>query len=135
AIKAGVDMGLMGDAYIENLKKLVDQSKVSIDDINRAVKKVLEAKYKLGLFADPYRYVDKKQAKKEIRSPEKLDFALEMAHKSVVLLKNDDHLLPLKKEGTIALIGPLAKDQHDMLGAWKGAGDWHKATSIYQGLK
>ncbi len=135
ALEAGADMDMMGFAYIDHLKTLVDNGEVQEDEINGAVRKVLEAKYKLGLFADPYRYINEARAQKEIMSPDKLAFAREMAQKSVVLLKNHDQLLPLKKEGTIAVIGPLAKDQRDMLGAWSGAGDWHKAVSIYQGIE
>src|SRR5699024_6287729 len=135
AIEAGTDMDMMGFVYINYLKDLVDSGVVNIADINRSVKKVLEAKYKLGLFEDPYRYVSKKRAKNEIMSPENLAFARKVARKSIVLLKNKNQLLPLEKEGTIAVIGPLAKDRIDMLGAWKAAGDWHKAVTIFEGIK
>src|SRR5699024_8872668 len=129
------DMDLIGFVYIKLFKDLVDSGVVNIADINRSVKKVLEAKYKLGLFEDPYRYVSKKRAKNEIMSPENLAFARKVARKSIVLLKNKNQLLPLEKEGTIAVIGPLAKDRIDMLGAWKAAGDWHKAVTIFEGIK
>lgn len=135
SIKAGVDMDMMGDAFIENLKELVKNGAVDKKEIDRAVKKVLEAKYKLGLFEDPYRYVNKDRAEKEIRSDDNIKFAREMARKSMVLLKNDDEVLPLKKSGTIALIGPLGKDHRNMNGAWSGAGDYHKTVSIYEGIK
>lgn len=135
AIHAGVDMDMMGIAYIETLKKLVDEGKVNMELIDRAVRHVLEAKYKLGLFRDPYNRIDDARARKEIMSPEKLAFAREMARKSIVLLKNDRRLLPLKKSGKIAVIGPLADDQRDMIGPWSGAGDWHKAVTILQGIK
>lgn len=141
AIEAGANMDMMGFAYITTLKKLVDNGAVDISVINDAVRKVLEAKYKLGLFEDPYRYINKARAQKEIMSPDKLAYEREMARKSIVLLKNarlpgqDDQLLPLKKTGTIAVIGPLAKDQRDMIGSWSGAGDWHKAVSIFQGIQ
>ncbi len=135
AIEAGSDMDMMGFAYIDHLKKLVQDGDVPMNDIDRAVRKVLEAKYKLGLFEDPYRYISQARAQAEIMSPDKLAFARTLAQKSIVLLKNQEQLLPLKKEGTIAVIGPLAKDQRDMLGAWSGAGDWHKAVTIYQGIE
>lgn len=135
AIHAGSDMDMMGFAYINTLKKLVNEGKVSTAVIDRAVRYVLEAKYKLGLFADPYRYISEARAKKEIMSPDKLAFARKMAERSIVLLKNKNEVLPLKKSGTIAVIGPLADDQRDMIGSWSGAGDWHKAVSILKGIK
>lgn len=135
AIHAGVDMDMMGIAYIETLKKLVNERKVSMALVDSAVRHVLEAKYKLGLFTDPYNRINEARAKKEIMSPDKLAFEREMADKSIVLLKNDQQLLPLKKLGTIAVIGPLADDQRDMIGPWSGAGDWHKAVTMLQGIK
>lgn len=135
AIHAGVDMDMMGMSYISSLKELVKEGKVSRTEIDNAVRHVLEAKYKLGLFKNPYLRINDERAKQEIMSPDKLAFARKIARESVVLLKNQDQLLPLKKSGTIAVIGPLADDQRDMIGPWSGAGDWHKAVSILQGIK
>jgi beta-glucosidase len=135
AIHAGVDMDMMGTAYIESLKKLVESGKVSMALLDTAVRRVLEAKYKLGLFTDPYNRMDEARAKKVIMSPANLAFAREMGRKSIVLLKNENQMLPLKKSGTIAVIGPLADDKRDMIGPWSGAGDWHKAVSILEGIR
>jgi beta-glucosidase len=135
AMHAGVDMDMMGMAYSGTLKELVKEGKVSMAEIDNAVRHVLEAKYKLGLFKNPYLRMNDDRAKEEIMSPDKLVFARKIARESIVLLKNDHDLLPLKKTGTIAVIGPLADDQRDMIGPWSGAGDWHKAVSILQGIK
>lgn len=141
AIHAGVDMDMMGMAYITSLKKLVQEGKVSMSLIDNAVKNMLVAKYKLGLFKNPYLRVNDERAQHEIMSPDKLDYARKVGRESIVLLKNarlpgqENRLLPLKKAGTIAVIGPLADDQRDMIGPWSGAGDWHKAVGILQGIK
>lgn len=135
AIHAGVDMDMMGMAYSGTLKELVKEGKVSMAEIDNAVRHVLEAKYKLGLFMNPYLRMNDDRAKEEIMSRDKLAFARKIARESIVLLKNDHDVLPLKKTGTIAVIGPLADDQRDMIGPWSGAGDWHKAVSILQGIK
>lgn len=135
AMHAGVDMDMMGMAYSGTLKELVKEGKVSMAEIDNAVRHVLEAKYKLGLFKNPYLRMNDDRAKEEIMSSDKLAFARKIARESIVLLKNDDDLLPLKKAGTIAVIGPLADDQRDMIGPWSGAGDWHKAVSILEGIK
>ena len=135
AMHAGVDMDMMGMAYSSTLKELVKEGKVSMAEIDNAVRHVLEAKYNLGLFKNPYLRMNDDRAKEEIMSPDKLAFARKIARESIVLLKNNHDVLPLKKTGTIAVIGPLADDQRDMIGPWSGAGDWHKAVSILQGIK
>lgn len=135
AFQAGAEMDMQGLAYVHTLKKLVQEGQISEDAIDQAVRDVLIAKYKLGLFQDPFNRINEARAEREIMSPDKLAFAREMARKSIVLLKNDRQLLPLKKTGTIAVIGPLANDQRDMIGCWSGAGDWHKAVSILQGIR
>jgi len=135
AFLAGAEMDMQGLAYISNLKKLVEEGQISEDAIDQAVRDILVAKYKLGLFQDPYNRISESRAEREIMSPDKLAFARQVARESMVLLKNDHQLLPLKKSGTIAVIGPLADDQRDMIGCWSGAGDWHKAVSILQGIR
>lgn len=135
ALKAGVDMDMQGGAFATQLKKLVSDKKISIKQIDEAVYRVLEAKYKLGLFEDPYRGADSAKAREVIMSGEKLKAAREIAQRSIVLLKNEGSLLPLKPQGNIALIGPLGDSQKDMIGNWSAAGDYKKAVTLLQGLK
>ncbi|MBO9154849.1 beta-glucosidase BglX [Chitinophaga sp. MAH-28] len=135
ALKAGVDMDMQGSVYATQLKKLVADKKISIQTIDQAVYRILEAKYKLGLFKDPYRFADSAHAREVIMSPEKLKAAREIAQRSIVLLKNEGGLLPLKPQGNIALIGPLGDSQKDMIGNWSAAGDFKKAVTLLQGLK
>lgn len=135
ALHAGADMDMMGSAYIETLHKLVEEKKVPMSEVDQAVRNVLVAKYRLGLFRDPYHRMNDERAKRVIMSPANLAAERETASRSIVLLKNDGGVLPLKKSGTIAVIGPLADDQRDMIGPWSGAGDWHKAVSILSGMR
>lgn len=134
AINAGVDMDMQGSVYYSQLKKLVDDKKVSMQTVDASVRRVLEAKYKLGLFKDPYRYINDERATKEIMTPENLEFARRIGSRSIVLLKNEGQILPLKKSGNIALIGPMADNKRDMIGNWSAAGDWSKAVSIREGI-
>lgn len=131
ALIAGNDMDMVSEFYLNELPKLVQQGKVNISYIDQACRRVLEAKYKLGLFTDPYRGTTEERAKAEIMSPQKLELAQRAAEKSMVLLKNKDQVLPLKAGGKIAFIGPLVKDQRDLIGNWSGAGDWKKANSFW----
>lgn len=135
ALKAGVDMDMQGSVYATQLKKLVADKKISVQTIDQAVYRILEAKYKLGLFKDPYRFADSARAREVIMSPEKLKAAREIAQRSIVLLKNEGGLLPVKSRGNIALIGPLGDSQKDMIGNWSAAGDFKKAVTLLQGLK
>lgn len=135
ALKAGVDMDMQGSVYATQLKKLVEDKKVPVKLIDDAVMRILEAKYKLGLFQDPYRYCDTQRAAKVIMNGEFLQTARETAQKSIVLLKNEGQLLPLKSNQKIALIGPLGDAQRDMIGNWSAAGDFKKAVTLLQGLK
>jgi beta-glucosidase len=135
AINAGIDMDMQGAVYYNHLKKLLADKKVTIAAVDLAVKRVLEAKYKLGLFDDPYKYVNEEKATRELMSPDKLAFAREVARKSIVLLKNQNQVLPLKKSGNIAVIGPLADRKRDMIGNWSAAGDWTKAVSLIEGIR
>lgn len=136
AIKAGIDMDMMSSANRLYLEELVKEGKVDEALIDDACKRILLAKYKLGLFDDPYRYSDAQREKEVIYKPEFLEAARKSAAMSSVLLKNKDRVLPLDKNQTIALIGPLAKDKENILGNWGAAGDRKgKAISVYQGVQ
>ncbi len=134
ALKAGSDMDMVGEGFLETLKKSLDEGKVTTKDIDLACRRVLEAKYKLGLFDDPYRYLNEERARKEVLTPENLKAARDITERSIVLLKNENHILPLKKSGTIAVIGPLGNSRADMLGTWALGGDEDKASSVLEGL-
>ena len=134
SLKAGLDMDMVGEGFLTTLKQSLDEGKVSLSDIDLACRRVLEAKYKLGLFDDPYRYFDDTRPAKEILTPENRKLAREAAAKSFVLLKNEKQLLPLKKSGTIALIGPLANDKNNMLGTWAPTGDPQLSIPILEGM-
>jgi len=135
AINAGIDMDMQGAVFHNYLKQSVAEGKVTVKTIDEAVRRILEAKYKLGLFADPYKYCNEQRAQTEIMSQENLDAARHIAAESFVLLKNYQQVLPLKKTGTIALIGPLGDDKRDMIGNWSGAGDWTKSVTVLEGMK
>jgi beta-glucosidase len=135
ALNAGVDMDMQGGIFASQLKKLLEDKKVTIESIDTAVYRILSAKYDLGLFTDPYRYYDTTRAKKVILSRQNLAEARNIAKRSIVLLKNESQLLPLKKNTHIALIGPLANSQRDMIGNWSAAGDYTKAVTLLDGLQ
>lgn len=135
ALNAGVDMDMQGGIYAGQLKRLLQQKKITQGQIDTAVYRILAAKYDLGLFQDPFRYCDTMRARREIMSPEHLEAARDIARRSIVLLKNERQLLPLKKQGSIAVIGPLANSQRDMIGNWSAAGDASKAVTLLQGIK
>jgi beta-glucosidase len=135
ALKAGVDMDMVSDGLSGTLKKSLDEGKVSQAEIDQACRRILEAKYKLGLFEDPYRYCDLNRAKTEIFTPENRLVAREIAAQTFVLLKNDKQTLPLSGNGTIALIGPLADNRENMTGTWSVSADFSKSVSLLDGLK
>ncbi|WP_353197790.1 beta-glucosidase BglX, partial [Parapedobacter defluvii] len=135
SLKAGVEMDMVGEGFLTTLKKSVEEGKVSEADIDRACRLVLEAKYKLGLFDDPFRYCDEQRAKEEIGNPAHLAKAREAAGKSFVLLKNEDQLLPLKKHGTVAVIGPLANTGSNMPGTWSVSADLEHTPSLLEGMQ
>lgn len=135
SLKAGTDMDMVSEGYVNTLKQSLQAGKIAISDIDAACKKVLEAKYKLGLFDDPFRYVNEDRAKTEIMSQDKLDLSREAAQKSMVLLKNANSVLPLKGTQKMAFIGPLIKDKRNLIGPWSGAGDWNQAVSIWDALQ
>lgn len=118
SLKAGTDMDMCSQGFLNTLGLSVAAGTVSEEEINTACRRILEAKYKLGLFADPYKYCDAKRRAKDIYTKENRDAARNLAAETFVLLKNENRLLPLKKEGTIALIGPLANNRANMAGTW-----------------
>lgn len=135
-MQAGTDMDMMGEVYRLHLKTLIDNDAIDVALVNESCKKILLSKYKLGLFDDPYRYSDEKREKETIYKPEFLKVAREAAAASTVLLQNNNNALPLNTTQTIALIGPLAKDEYHINGNWGGAGDRNgKSVSIYEGLQ
>lgn len=135
SINAGLDMDMVGATYMNTLKKSYDEGKVSIEVINDACKRVLDAKFDLGLFEDPYRYSDEKREKETIYKPEFLEAALAIANKSLVLLKNNNSILPLNKNQKIAFVGPLVSDDKNIIGSWAALGDRSGyATSVKEGV-
>jgi beta-glucosidase len=135
SLKAGVDMDMVSEGFLTTLKKSLTEGKVSQAEIDNACRMVLQAKYKLGLFDDPYRYCSEERAKKEILTPANLQLAREAAGQSFVLLKNQNQLLPLRKSGTIALVGPLANTRSNMPGTWSVNADLSNTPSLLEGLK
>lgn len=135
ALRAGLDMDMVGEGFLTTLKKSLQEKKVTLLEIEQACRRVLEAKYKLGLFDDPYRYIDISRPAKDILTPERRKEAREIAARSFVLLKNDRQALPLKKSGTIALVGPLANDRSNMLGTWAVSGDRNLSIPVLVGMK
>lgn len=118
ALKAGTDMDMCSGGFIKTLTQSLDEGKITLHDIDTACKRVLEAKYRLGLFHNPYRFLDSKRRSTDIFTPEHRRFARQMAAKTFVLLKNDGNILPLKPQGRIALIGPMAHNRANMAGTW-----------------
>jgi beta-glucosidase len=135
ALMAGIDMDMVGEGFLTTLKKSLKEGKVTQQQIDIACRRILEAKYKLGLFDDPYRYCDEQRSKTEIFTDANRKAAREIAAQTFVLLKNNNHVLPLKKSGTIALIGPLADAKENMTGTWSVAADFSTPVSLLEGLK
>jgi beta-glucosidase len=135
ALMAGVDMDMVGEGLLTTLQKSVKEGKAKQQQIDAACRRILEAKYKLGLFEDPYRYCDENRAKTEVFTDAHRKEARAIAAESFVLLKNQGNLLPLKKSGTVAVIGPLADAKENMPGTWSVAANFSKATSVIAGLK
>lgn len=136
AVNAGIDMDMNGSVYMQNLPELVADGKVKESVIDDAVRPILEMKFLLGLFDDPYRYLDSAREKNTIMKPEFLQVAREAGRKSVVLLKNEKRMLPIDRNvpQTVALIGPMVKDRVNQNGEWAGRGDREKSVSLYDGL-
>ena len=136
ALNGGSDMDMESYIYLEYIQSLLAEGKVTQEQIDDAVRRILRVKFELGLFDDPYRYCDESREKSITGSKEIMDAALDMAKKSIVLLKNDNQILPLKKQGQkIALIGPLADDKNSPLGNWRIAADNSTAISVLEGMQ
>ena len=135
ALNAGLDMDMVGEGFLLTIEKSLKENKVTIQQIDQACRRILEAKYKLGLFNNPYLYIDETKPAKEILTVQRRKEAKEIATRSFVLLKNNNQILPLKKSGTIAVIGPLANDQSNMLGTWAVTGDPKLSIPVFEGIK
>lgn len=135
ALRAGVDMDMVSEGFLSTLKKSLQEGKVTYSEIDQAARRILEAKYRLGLFADPYKYCDSERAKKEVYSTDNRAIARSTAAQSMVLLKNNNQLLPLQAKGKIAVIGPLADNPENMPGTWSVASKHSNAVSLLKGLK
>jgi beta-glucosidase len=136
AVTAGSDMDMESSMYVAELAKLVQEGKVKESLVDDAVRRILRVKFELGLFDDPYKYCDEKREKATIGNKANNDGVLDMAKKSIVLLKNESNLLPLKKSGQkIALIGALANDKNSPLGSWRIASGDNTAVSVLEGMQ
>ncbi|TDP58282.1 beta-glucosidase BglX [Flavobacterium dankookense] len=136
AVEAGADMDMESHLYVAELVNLVKEGKVDIKLIDDSVRRILRVKFELGLFDNPFLYCDEKREKETVGSKANNDAVLDMAKKSIVLLKNERNLLPLKKSGQkIALIGALAKDKTSPLGSWRIAAEDNSAVSVLEGMQ
>jgi len=135
ALDAGIDMDMVSEGFSKTLKQSLTEGLVPQEQIDQACRRILEAKYKLGLFDDPYLYCNEELASKELFSTENRQVSREIADECQVLLKNENNLLPLKKSGNIALIGPLGDAASDMPGCWAATSKGDQSVSLYKGLK
>jgi beta-glucosidase len=136
SLKAGIDMSMQDGYFQMTLANLLEEGRISMSDIDKAVARVLRVKFQLGLFDDPFRYSDIEREQAEIMKPENIEAARDMARKSVVLLKNENNVLPLNDNvRTIAVVGPMGDNKRDMIGSWSAAGDWSKSVTLVEGLR
>lgn len=135
ALNAGVDMDLQGGIYQSYLKKSLQEGKITEKQIDEAVRRVLRLKFELGLFEDPYKFCNAEREKNTLLAPAHRAAAREVSRKSIVLLKNDNNALPLRKTQKIALIGPLADNKTELIGNWNGAGNFNDCVSLKEGFK
>ena len=135
ALKAGTDMDMCAEGFIGTLEQSLKEGKVTMAEIDQACHRVLEAKYKLGLFQNPYRFLDKRRHATDIYTTEHKQAARNLAAESFVLLKNQDQLLPLKKQGKIALIGPMAHNRANMAGTWAPTADNSKYITLKEAME
>lgn len=134
ALKAGTDMDMVANGFVGTLAKSLEEGKVTMAEIDEAVRRILEAKYRIGLFENPYKYADPSR-KNEIYTPEKRAEARRIAAKTFVLLKNEGDILPIQKKGTIAVIGPMGNTRANMPGTWSVAADLNNYKSVYEGIR
>ncbi len=136
SLDAGVDMDMQGATYYNYLLELVREGRISVARVNESVRRILRIKFELGLFDDPYRYSNTEREKARVFAPEHLEAARDIARKSIVLLRNEKNTLPLsKKIRTLAVVGPLAANQKELIGSWSGAGDYKQSVSLLDGIK
>lgn len=135
SLSAGTDMDMVADGFLTTLEKSLKEGKVAMAEIDKACRRILEAKYKLGLFDDPYKYCDASRVKKDIFTAENRAVARKIATETFVLLKNENNLLPLQRKGKIALVGPLANTKANMPGTWSVAAAFDKYNSLYDSMK
>ena len=134
AIQAGLDMDMNSDGFVGTLRKSLDEGRVSEADIDRACRRILEAKYKLGLFEDPFKYLDPSRKATQTWTDENRAFAREFARECQVLLKNDNAILPLDRNAKVAVIGPFADSKSEMAGTWASSSHNNEFVSIYEGI-
>lgn len=134
SLNAGVDMDMVGEGFLTTLKKSMQEGKVTLAQINKACERILEAKYKLGLFDDPYKYCNEQRSAKEVFTAANRAEARKIASQSFVLLKNNNQLLPLSASNKIALVGPLANAKENMTGTWSVGADNSQSVSLLKGL-
>ena len=135
ALKAGTDMDMCSEGFINTLEQSLKEGKVTMAEIDQACRRVLEAKYKLGLFDNPYRFLNEQRRDKDIYTPEHRQAARDLAAESFVLLKNEGDILPLKKQGKIALIGPMADNRINMVGTWAPTADNSKYATLKEAME
>ncbi len=135
ALKAGTDMDMVADGFLRTLEKSLNEGKVTMQDIDMACRRILEAKYKLGLFDDPYRYLDAKRAKRDVYTDEHRAAARQLATETFVLLQNRDNVLPLQRKGKIALVGPLASTRANMPGTWSVAAASDRYSTLLEAMR
>ena len=135
ALQAGTDMDMVSCGFLNTLEESLKEGKVTEEQINAACRRVLEAKYKLGLFSDPYKYCDTMRAEKELYTAAHRAVAREIAAETFVLLKNEDHLLPLERKGKIALIGPMADARNNMCGMWSMTCTPSRHGTLLEGIR
>ena len=133
SLQAGLDMDMNSDGFVGTLEKSLQEGRISKADIDRACRRILEAKYKLGLFDDPYKYLDPERAAKDVYTPEHRAFARKAARECLVLLKNDG-VLPLRKGTRVAVVGPLAQNGEAMAGSWSMSSHNAESVTLFQGI-
>lgn len=135
ALDAGIDMDMVSEGFTRTLKQSLTEGKITLAQIDQACRRILEAKYKLGLFSDPYKFCKEERASQELFSAANRAISKEIADECQVLLKNENNLLPLRKSGRIAVIGPLGDAASDMPGCWSLTGKADQSVSLFQGIK